>query len=507
MPILQFQAIGKSFGSNRVLDAVSFDLREGEVHALAGENGAGKSTLIKILAGIHTEYDGVIELRGEPVRFSCPQDAGEHGISVIHQEMSLVNSMGVADNIFLGREPSRMGRLWLDRPEQMRRCAELCRRLDMGLSDEDLLRPVGGLPLSTRNRIEIAKALAFDARILVMDEPTSALDRPEVDRLFEVIASLRRAGCCVVYISHKMEEIYRIADRITVLRDGRWVGTAEARDCPAPKLIQWMIGRELSEQFPAAIRPPEDGTRLEIRKLRVPSPAPGRPDSIRGFSLSLRRGEIVGIAGLQGSGASELFQGLFGALGSLPPAAIQIDGEDFRPQSPAHSIRRGLAYLTADRAGTGLVPGLSVGRNMSLASLRRLSPGGVLRLARERREAGEHAERLHIRLSSVDQPVETLSGGNQQKVVLAKWLGTAPKVLLLEDPTRGVDVGSKREIYSLMRRWTAEGMAILLISSELPELLGLSDRILVLHRGEVTGEFSKDDATQERILAAAIKGS
>ncbi len=504
--LLALRQIGKLFGPNRVLEGVSLDLNEGEVHILAGENGAGKSTLIRILAGIHTDYEGGIELRGRPVRFASPQEANRAGISVIHQELSLIDSMSLVDNISLGREPALHGGLWLDRRGQAGRALALCRQLDLDFSPADLARPVEEFPLSIKNLIEIAKALAFDARILVMDEPTSALNRAEVERLFALVEALKRRGCGIIYITHKMEEIYRVADRITVLRDGRCVGTAPAAECPESRLIQWMIGRDLA---PLSQRPRDAGGGtagrvLEVRGFRVPHPVPGRPPAVADFSVSVRAGEIVGIAGLQGSGATELFQGLFGAHGAVCGGSVSIDGTPFRPESPARSIGRGLSYLTADRKGSGLVPAMSVEHNMTLASLPRKSPGGVLRPGRERASAARQVAALNIRLSSLDQEVGTLSGGNQQKVVLAKWLEAQPRVLLLEEPTRGVDIGSKSEIYSLMRKWTADGMAILLISSELPELLLLCDRIVALHRGAVTAEFARGDATPERLLAAAM---
>jgi len=503
--LLALRDIGKRFGAVRVLDGVSLDLGAGEVHILAGENGAGKTTLIKILAGIHTDYEGAIELGGRPVRFATPHEANRAGISVIHQELSLIGPMSVLDNIHLGRERTRPGGLWLDRRGQAERALALCRQINLELSAEDLARPVEQFPLSVKNLVEIAKALAFDARILVMDEPTSALSRAEVDRLFALVGALRRRGCGIIYITHKMEEIYRVADRITVLRDGRRIGTAAAADCPEPKLIQWMIGREGSLQATAGPEAPGPGPAvLELRGFSVPHPLPGRPPAVSDFSVSVRAGEIVGIAGLQGSGAAELFQGLFGARGAVCTGSVRIAGRPFRPESPARSVAVGLCHLTADRKGSGLVSAMSVAHNVTLASLPRASPWGVLRPGLERRSAAAQAEALSIRLASLDQDVGTLSGGNQQKVVLAKWLETRPRILLLEEPTRGVDIGAKSEIYGLMRRWTAGGMAILLISTELPELLLLCDRILALHRGRVTAEFARAEATPEGILAAAM---
>ncbi len=509
-PLLRFSSVGKSFGATRALDQVSFDVLPGEVHVLAGENGAGKSTLIKILAGVHPDFEGEMTLAGETLRPASPQEARLRGISVIHQELSLVDTLSVCDNIHLGRESAGLGGLWLDRRGQRARSVELCRQLNLGLSAGDLSRAVEEYPLSVKNRIEIAKALAFEARVIVMDEPTSALDRPDVDTLFELVAALRARGCAVIYITHKMEEITRIADRITVLRDGKWVGTAPASECPKAQVIRWMVGRELSEQFPErSPRRAGAGTApaLEVRGLCIPDRDRSRRDAVRDLTLSVAPGEILGVAGLQGSGTSELFQGLFGAHVTPTAGTVRIGGETFSPKNPRDSIARGLAYLTADRKGTGLVLGMGVEANMSLASLPRVSPLGLMRRGIERSRAREWAKALGLRFSSFEQPVGTLSGGNQQKVVLAKWLGAEPRVLLLEDPTRGVDVGAKREIYALMRAWTGEGMAILLISSELPELLGLSDRILVLHRGSLSGEFTREEATQERVLAAAMGAS
>lgn len=508
--IVRLRGIGKAFGPVRVLDGVDLDLHPGEVHVLAGENGAGKSTLIKILGGIHRTYDGDVELAGRTVKFATPLAANRAGISVIHQELSLVESMSVADNILLGREPTRCAGWWFDRRAAMERALTLCRQLDLDFTPTDLRRAAGQFSMSEKNRIEIAKALTFDAKVLVMDEPTGALSRREVERLFDLIASLRERGCALVYISHKMEEIYRIADRITVLRNGRLAGTAIAAECPEPKLISWMLGRDLEEQFKtiASTLPSREATpRLTVRNLNVPNRDPARPNVVRGLSLDLRPGEIVGLAGLQGSGASEVLHALFGVEKRRIAGEIQIDGTPFYPRDPRDSIRRGIALLTADRKGTGLIGGLSVAANVSLAALPRLSPGGWRRPRSERACAESHARALNIRLAAVEQAVNTLSGGNQQKVVLAKWLETAPKILLLDEPTRGVDVGAKHEIYGLMRQWAAEGRSILMVSTELPELLALADRIVVLHRGGITGVFGRAEATPEKILTAALGGA
>jgi ABC-type sugar transport system ATPase subunit len=505
-PLLSLSRISKSFSGVPVLENVSFELRPGEVHVLAGENGAGKSTLIKIAAGVHTDYLGRIALDGEPVRLTSPQDAAARGISVIHQEMSLIDSMSVVDNMFLGRELTRPGSAaqWMDRASELRRARELCSQLDL---DIDLLRPVEVYSLSVKNRIEIAKALAFNARIFIMDEPTSALSGPEVDRLFRMVGQLKERGCGVVYISHRMEEIYRLADRITVLRDGRSMGTERAAELPASELVRRMIGRELSTHFPP--RTASVGAeRLRVENLSVPKPLSTSSGSrrwvVEDVSLSVRAGEIVGVAGLQGSGNSELFQGIFGVHGRGVLGRVLVDGAPFQIASPGRSVEQGVAYLTSDRKGTGLVLGLDLAQNVTLASVPAISPGGWLSRSRERRASEAHVRTLHIRATGIDQEVGTLSGGNQQKVALAKWIEVHPRVLLLDEPTRGVDVGAKHEIYELMNGWTRDGIAILMITSEMSELLGMADRVVVMHRGRVTGEFGKGEATQEKVINAAM---
>jgi ribose transport system ATP-binding protein len=513
VPLLRLAGLGISFGATRALDDVSFELHAGEVHLLAGENGAGKSTLIKILAGIHPGHDGTITLAGRRVRFASPREAAGAGIAVIHQELSLVDAMSVTDNLFLGRERTRGGGGWLDRRAQVAAALAQCRELDLDLTPADLDRPVETFSLSEKNRLEIAKALGREVRILVLDEPTSALNRHEVERLFVLIARLKARGVGLIYISHRMEEIYRIADRITVLRDGRRVGTATRAECPPETLVRWMIGRELAQYFPA--RPAREGrngrkvketqaTALAVRDLRVAAADPARPDVLRGVSLTVRPGEIVGLAGLQGAGATELLHMLFGAGGRPAEGEVSLAGEPYVPSDPAAAIGRGLALLTGDRKATGLLPGLSITHNTTLAALPRFSPGGVLRPREERAAAGRQVAALHVRCASVEQAIGTLSGGNQQKVLLGRWLETRPRVLLLDEPTRGVDVGAKHEIYELMNRWTAEGVAILMFSTDLPELLGMSDRVVVLHRGAITAEFARAEATAARVLAAAM---
>lgn len=497
--LLTMTGIGKSFGPTRVLEAVNFAVWPGDVHVLAGENGAGKSTLIKILAGVHLDYEGEIRLEGQPVRFRSPQDANARGISVIHQELSLIPAMRVMDNIFLGRE--RVGRAgWMRYREQARECRQLMKRLGLQVAP---MKPVEAYPISVQQQIEIAKALAFDSRIIVMDEPTSALTAPEVETLFQMMEELRARGCAIIYISHKMEEIYRVADRITVLRDGRQVGTGSAGEVPREELIRLMVGRTVDEQYPRHT-PQLGDVRLRVDGLTVPDPE-GRPQpAVRDVCFEARAGEVLGFGGLQGSGASALFEALFGVYGHALRGAVTLDAAPYTPHSPASAIAAGVALLTNDRKGNGLVLNMDIARNITLASLPRYSPKGWLRDRQELMAARRHQQALGIRAASMRQEVETLSGGNQQKVVLAKWLETQPRLLMLDEPTRGVDVGAKQEIYKLINQWTGEGITILLITSEMPELLALSDRILVMHRGAITAELRKEEATQARVLEAAM---
>lgn len=497
--ILSMKHIDKSFSGVQVLKDVSFDLRPGEVHILAGENGAGKTTLIKILAGVHTDYKGEIILGGQAVRFKSPHDAVLHGISSIHQEMSLVNFMTAADNLFLGRELLCAG-IWMDYRSQLNKAQRLMEEMEI---DIDLSQPVENYPLSIRQMIEIAKALVFDAKIIIMDEPTSALNDVEVKRLFEIIKSLKKRGYGIIYISHRMEEIYNIGDRISVLRDGEYIGTAAVDNLPPHKLIQWMVGRELNQQFPP--RTPSSGRKLlEVKNFSLQDPSGSKQWIVKDVSFSLSHGEIVGIAGLQGSGKSHLLNGLFGTFGNIDQGQVFLDNKPFPVHSPKNSIERGLALLTNDRKETGLIPAMNIARNISLASLLAFSPGGWLRTRKEEEAAARAVKSLDIKIQSLEQEVQTLSGGNQQKVVLARWLETNPKILLLDEPTIGVDVGAKHEIYRLMNQWTAEGKAILFVTSELPELLAMSDRIIVMHRGKITAKFDRDKAGQEKVLQAAM---
>jgi ribose transport system ATP-binding protein len=496
--LLNMSGISKAFSGVPVLQDVAFDLKAGEVHILAGENGAGKTTLMKILAGVHTDHAGEIRIEGRTVRFKSPHDASIAGISAIHQEMSLVLSMSVRDNIFLGREKTSGG--WMDFRTETKRAAALLENLAI---DVNLDREAGDYPIAVRQMIEIAKALVFEAKIFIMDEPTSALNDVEAGTLFKLIRNLKERGCGIIYISHRMEEIYHIGDRISVLRDGRAVGTAPASELPQRKLVSWMVGREMSGQFPPRAAHPS-GTALEVRGFRLTDRSRTGKWAIRDADFDLYKGEILGLAGLQGSGKSELLNGLFGTYGRPAAGSVRIDDRPFMIRSPKDSLRAGIALLTHDRKSTGLVAPMSLARNITLASTDRFSPGGWMRLEREARAAARHVDSLGIKARSIDQEVQTLSGGNQQKVAIAKWLETRPRVLLLDEPTAGVDVGAKHDIYELMNVWTSEGLAVLLVTSEIEELLAMSDRILVLHRGRITAEFRKGEAAREEIIRAAM---
>lgn len=497
--ILEMCSISKAFSGVPVLERVSFDLRRGEVHVLAGENGAGKTTLIKVLSGAHTDYDGEIILDGKKVRFRSPQEATAKGISAIHQDLALVDSMRVLDNLFLGREKT-WGRWWMDWRSEREQARQILEPLGITVNLE---APLSEYPISVRQMIEIAKAVASDVRILIMDEPTSALSEVETFRLFNLIRRLKEQGCAIIYITHRLEEIFRIADRITVLRDGHRVGTARAQDLTPEELIRWMVGREIKQQFPERrCQPGEE--RLRVEDFTLPDPSGSKGFLVEDVSLRLRAGEILGLAGLRGSGKSEFLNGLFGTYGKNVKGEVWLDDKPFRIVSPRHSIEQGLVLQTNDRKRTGLVTGLSVAWNITLPSLPSLSPRGFVQQEEEDRLARRHIEELGIKVSSPDQEAGTLSGGNQQKVVLAKWIQTEPKVLLLDEPTLGVDVGAKHEIYKLMNELTIKGLAILLVTSELPELLAMSDRLLVLHRGRVQAELSREEATQENVTRAAM---
>jgi ribose transport system ATP-binding protein len=490
-PLLEMRGIEKSFPGVRAVRGVDLELHAGEVLALLGENGAGKSTLMKVLGGGVRPDGGRLRLDGHDVVFRSPQEARAAGIAVIHQEFTLVPGLAAAENIFLGQEPLRTG--FIDRREERRRAAALFARLGVAM---DLDLPCGRLSTAQQQLVEIAKALASDPRIIVLDEPTATLTTPEVERLFAIIRGLTQRGIAAVYISHRLEEIFAIASRVIVLRDGETVGSGSVAALDRERLIEMMVGRTLADEFPRRSVQPGP-VRLEVVGL-------GRGRAVRDVSFSVRGGEVVALTGLVGSGRTETARLIFGA-DRRDRGEIRLDGRRLRIASPRDAIAAGIGLLTEDRKREGLVLSHAVRENMSLPILRRLSRHGLLDLARERQWCDRFIGQLRIRLPHRDEPARNLSGGNQQKVVLAKWLARDCEVLIFDEPTRGIDVAAKREIYLLMNELAAQGKAIVMISSELPEVLGMADRILVFHDGRITGELvNGPTVTQEAIMRLAV---
>ncbi len=488
---LQMRDIRKTFPGVVALDDVSLELRRGEVHILLGENGAGKSTLMKILSGAYQKDGGQILLNGQEVEIKNPKHARELGIGIIYQELNLVPHLSAAENIFLGRETVTLPGL-IDQKTM----AQTARQLLTGLGvDFDPRRQVRELSIAEQQMVEIAKAISLDARILIMDEPTSALTEREIKELFARIRKLKADGVSIIYISHRMEELFEIGDRVTVLRDGRWVGTREIAEVSKPELIRLMVNRELTQQFPK-VAAPRGSEVLRVEDLR----RAGVPEEI---NFSLYEGEVLGIAGLLGSGRTELARAIFG-LDKMEAGRVYIKGQLQKITSPRRAINLGLGFLTEDRKTQGLVLPLSVQENICLPSVERFSRLGVVRASEEAQAAAQYLRDLRIKATGPHQRVLNLSGGNQQKVVLSKWLCTRGHILIFDEPTRGIDVGSKAEIYQLMNQLTAAGAAVMMISSDLPEILGMSDRILVMHQGRINGEFSAAEATQEKILHCAL---
>jgi ABC-type sugar transport system ATPase subunit len=497
-PLISFQSITKRFPGVVALDQVSVDIRPGELHAVVGENGAGKSTLMKILAGVVGDFEGTLLLRGRPVCFADPRAAEQHGIAMIHQELNLVENLSVGANMFLGREKQTRRGLLDDRAME-RAAAALLNELE---SDLRPTRLVGTLRVGDQQLIEIAKALARETDILIMDEPTSALTEAEVSRLFRVIARLRARGVTIIYISHKLDEVFRLADRITVLRDGRCVQTLNRSEASPRMVTHLMVGRAV-ETVGMGRQPGE--VVLEVRNLWVPWPGHARAWRIQDISLTLRRGEILGIAGLLGAGRTELLECLFGASSEEPRGTVLLDGRPVHFANPFQARAAGVAFVPEDRKRLGLFANLGVGANISLCALGECARTGIVSPRRERRLAADISAQLGIKAAGFAAAITSLSGGNQQKAIIARWLLTRPKVLLLDDPTRGVDVGAKAEIYRLMDRLCREGLGIIVTSSELPELLTLCDRILVLCEGRLTAEFNADQATEQKIMEAATR--
>ncbi len=498
---LTMRGISKTFPGVKALDQVDLEVRSGEVHALLGENGAGKSTLIKVLGGVHKPDAGSICIDDQPVRFDTTRDAEEAGIAIIHQELNLVPQMTVAENIYLGREPrTRWGFV---RFNKMRRDA----RAELSPLDTRIhpARPISEYNVGQQQLVEIAKALSMHARVVVMDEPTSALSDQEVENLFRVIRTLRDQQVAIIYISHKLDEIFDIADRVSVLRDGRSMGTRVVSETDSAELVKLMVGRKLDDFFPKqSAQKGEEVLRVSNLSVRHPQ----RPDTLLldSIDLHLQRGEILGIAGLMGAGRSELLMTIFGnPPGERVSGTTTLRSHPVTISSPVDAIDHGLGLVTEDRKLQGLFLRLGVKTNMTITSLNKTVVGGLIRPNREEEMARDYIQRLKIKAPGLTSAVQTLSGGNQQKIILAKWLLTDPLILLLDEPTRGIDVGAKAELYQLINRFVQQGLGIVMVSSELPELLALCDRIMILCEGRKTAEFHHNDASEEKIMTAATQ--
>lgn len=491
--LIQMEGIMKEFPGVLALNNCRFDLRAGEVHALMGENGAGKSTLMKILTGVYQKDAGTIEFKGQPVELSNPKAAQDAGISMIHQELNLAPDLTVAQNIFIGREPRRKLRLFLDDRALHRQVKELFER--MGL-DMDPSIKVSELTVAKQQMVEIAKALSYNADVLVMDEPTAALSETEIEDLFRIIRQLRESGVGIVYISHRMDEIKRITDRITVMRDGQYIDTVSTAEVTTQDIISKMVGRQIYETSKPERTAGERQTVLEVIGLNQ-----GR--NLKNINLTLKKGEILGIAGLVGAGRTELARAIFGA-DRIQSGEIRVHGRKVTIKGPHDAVRQGIGYLSEDRKRYGCVVDLDVKSNVAIASYGSfLRPGGWMNTARIREQAEDMVSRLKVKTPHVDQEVKFLSGGNQQKVVIGKWLTRDCDILIFDEPTRGIDVGAKSEIYRLLNDLAAQGKSIIMISSELPEILRMSHRILVMCEGRITGELDHEEATQESIMHLA----
>ncbi|GAA4912431.1 sugar ABC transporter ATP-binding protein [Streptomonospora salina] len=489
-PLLSLAGVSKSFGTVHALQDVSLELRAGEIHALCGENGAGKSTLVKVIAGVHRPDTGHVGIGGEPTVFGAPADAQRAGVAVIYQEPTLFPDLSVAENIFMGRQPLARGRR-IDR-RAMRASAEaLFTRLGVHIDPD---RPARGLSIADQQLVEIAKAMSFDARVLVMDEPTAALSGVEVERLFAVARSLRDNGAAVLFISHRFDEVFALCDRVTVMRDGGYVSTDPVADLTVDDLVHRMVGREVAALFPKQEVTP-GATVLEVEGL-------GRAGVFADVGFSVRAGEIVALAGLVGAGRSEVVRAVFG-VDRHETGTVRMAGTALPNGRPAAAMAAGVALVPEDRRQQGLVMEMSIARNATLTRRWPLSRMGLLRRRDEEREAAAWGEQLELKSGGLSDAVTTLSGGNQQKVVLAKWLATRPQLLIVDEPTRGIDVGTKAEVHRLLSELAGKGIAVLMVSSELPEVLGMADRVLVMHEGRIAAELSRGEATEESVMYAA----
>ncbi|HEY4276913.1 MAG TPA: sugar ABC transporter ATP-binding protein [Conexibacter sp.] len=488
-PRLALAGASKSFGAVHALRDASLELYGGHVRALLGENGAGKSTLVKTLAGVHRPDTGTVLVDGEPVSFHGPIDARDAGIAIIYQEPTLFPDLSVAENVFMGRQPLSAGKR-IDRKALHERTAELFRQLGVPIAPE---RPVRGLSIADQQLVEIAKALSFEARVLIMDEPTAALSGAEVERLFRVTRTLKEQGAAIMFISHRLEEIFAICDQVTVMRDGAVRFSGELEGKSNDDLVRWMVGRDIDTLFPkvdSEIGAPV----LSVHRLT-------REGVFFDISFEVRAGEIVALAGLVGAGRSEVARAIFG-IDRADGGHVEMGGRRLPRAKPTAAMRAGIGFVPEDRRQQGLVMDLSIARNATMTQMSELSSGGIIRAARERALASDWATRLQLKYHKLDDHVGTLSGGNQQKVVLAKWLATSPRLLIIDEPTRGIDVGTKSEVHRLISELASRGLAVLMVSSELPEVLGMADRVLVMHEGRLTGEFSRAEANEEVVVRA-----
>lgn len=487
--VLRMEGISKEFPGVKALDKVNLNVYEGKVMALLGENGAGKSTLMKILSGVYQKSEGELFLHQNLLEVSGPKDAMEKGIAIIHQELNLVEGLSIGENIYMGRAPKSFGRI--DWKTLYQSSEALLKRLNLELDPKTLVK---NLSIGHKQMVEIAKALSFDAQIIIMDEPTDALTEKEAESLFKVIQDLRNQGKSIVYISHRLPEIFEICDDITVLRDGQFIGESSVQAIDEDKLIQMMVGRKLEDQYPYLEKNSVE-TIFEVKKLENAL--------VHDIAFSLRRGEILGVAGLMGAGRTELAKSIYGAI-KHTENEIYLEGQKLIINDEADALKQGIAYVSEDRKKDGLILGMSVKKNMSLSSLKHFSNGVQINKRDEEEMVNHYKDSMRIKTPSIEQKVKNLSGGNQQKVSIGKALSCKPKVLILDEPTRGVDVGAKKEIYELMNAFKDKGMGILMISSEIPEILGVCDRVMVMHEGRIVGILDRHDATQEKIMRLAL---
>lgn len=490
---ITMENIHKAFGTNQVLTGVDFDLLDGEVHALMGENGAGKSTMMNVLTGLHARDNGKITIDGTETYFKNPKEAEQSGVTFIHQELNIWPDMTVLENLFIGKE--RKNTFGFLKTAEMKALAnKQFERLSVSIP---LDKEAGSCSVGEQQMIEIAKALMTEAKVIIMDEPTAALTEREISKLFDVISSLKKEGVSIVYISHRMEEIFSICDRITVMRDGKTVDTKAIAATNFDEVVRKMVGRELTDRFPTRNQSLGE-TVLEVKGLT-------KSGYFEDINFSVRAGEIVGVSGLMGAGRTEIMRTIFG-LDSSESGEIWLNGKKVHIKTPVQAVKLGIGFITEDRKDEGLILDFSIKDNIVLPTLASFAPKGIIREKSETDFVNMLIKRLTVKAESKDIAVGRLSGGNQQKVVIAKWVGIGPKLLILDEPTRGVDVGAKREIYQLMNELTERGVAIIMVSSELPEILGMSDRILVVHEGKVNGELLKENATQEKIMTLATGG-